>query len=240
MPKTWGVSGQRLILNVNVRFTSQQLYDRDEFLNGVAGAKVLEVVGHELVLGPTLTQGSRTIPVRNGGWRVSPGRGPAGTDLLMFYFEVMEEVSREGGDVYCPKGRVYCTCGYFPQTRRPEISRKESLKNEQRQTLERIDSINASMESDQSLLSWNKVTGFRDVTKLTLRAQELRDQIMEAEIRDPESSILKYSQDRSVALSREGGVCCKVNKGLAVEYHILGRVGLGPSASKSSDGQDRG
>lgn len=37
MPKTWGVSGDRIRLHLELEFSPEQLYEREEFLNGVSG-----------------------------------------------------------------------------------------------------------------------------------------------------------------------------------------------------------
>lgn len=105
MPKTWGESGDRLLLNLAIEFTDEELGDREEFLNGVGGTKALKVVDSELTVGPSLTEGSRTLKVKNGGWRVATEEGAAGTDLLRFYFEIDEVAQHKGCDVYCPKVR---------------------------------------------------------------------------------------------------------------------------------------
>lgn len=103
MPESWGKSGERLLLNLVVDFCPDQLYEREEFLNSLGGAKVLKVIDNELTIGPTLTEDSRKVAVKDGGWRVAPGEGPAGTDLLRFYFEIEEKAQHKNCDVYCPK-----------------------------------------------------------------------------------------------------------------------------------------
>eukprot|EP00980_Cylindrotheca_fusiformis_P031363 scaffold26247_cov127-Cylindrotheca_fusiformis.AAC.1 len=133
MPQTWGISGQRLYLNVELEFSPDQLYEREEFLNGISGTKVLKVVHNEASLSPTMTEGGRKVRVKDGGWRVAPGEGPLGTTVLRFYFELEETTYHNGSDVYCPAGRIYCTCGYFPMEHRHHdgSSMKDVLKLEQ-------------------------------------------------------------------------------------------------------------
>lgn len=105
MPKSWGESGERLLLNLIVEFSPEQLYEREEFLASMSGAKVLKIVDSELTVGPSLKEGSRTIAVKDGGWRIAPAEGPAETDLLRFYVEIEEDAQHNGCDVYCPKVR---------------------------------------------------------------------------------------------------------------------------------------
>ena len=83
MPSDWGVSGSRLLLNLDVDFTSDQLYDREEFLGGVGGANILRVANNELTVAPSLTEGMRKIRVLDGGWRVAKGQGPMGTGMFV-------------------------------------------------------------------------------------------------------------------------------------------------------------
>eukprot|EP00980_Cylindrotheca_fusiformis_P012276 scaffold3001_cov122-Cylindrotheca_fusiformis.AAC.1 len=58
---------------------------------------------------------------------------------------------------------------------------------------------------------------------LRMKANKLAQQMSEAAVKEPERRLLRLSQDQSVGLTKEGGVCCKVEKGLAIEYHILGK-----------------
>jgi hypothetical protein len=55
-----------------------------------------------------------------------------------------------------------------------------------------------------------------------------------ASVREPDNSLLRFTKDMDVGLTKEGGVCCKVEKGPMVEYHILGRFSIAnvePSAA---------
>ncbi len=47
-----------------------------------------------------------------------------------------------------------------------------------------------------------------------------------AMVKDPDKGLLRFSRDGDVGLKKEGGVCCQVNKGVIVEYHILGRFSI--------------
>jgi hypothetical protein len=232
MPPTWGVSGERLYLNLELEFSPEQLlYEREDFLNGIAGTKVLKVVHNEASLAPTMTKGGRKVKVKNGGWRVGPGEGPLGTAVLRFYLELEEQTYHHGSDVYCPAGRIYCTCGYFPRMEHghhhdgssSSSSLKDVLKQEQVAMVAQYEALAAENERDDSLVSWGKLQRGKQMMDLRMKANKLARKIYEAAIREPERSLLRLSQDQSVGLTREGGVCCKVQKGLAIEYHILGK-----------------
>lgn len=227
MPKTWGVSGDRLRLHLELEFSPEQLYEREEFLNGVSGAKLLKVVHGQAELSPTMQQGGRQVRIgETGGWRVAPNEGPMGTSVLRFYFDLEEETRHAGSDVYCPAGRIYCTCGYFPMQDRQQqgrISEKDFLKQEMRQLEAQYATLAAENEADTNLVSWNKVQRSKKMMDLRMQATKLNTKMHEAQVREPDRSLLRLSQDQSVGLTREGGVCCKVQKGLAIEYHILGK-----------------
>lgn len=70
-----------------------------------------------------------------------------------------------------------------------------------------------------------------------MEAKELNLKMHHARIREPEKELLRLLKDGSVGLTREGGVCCKVRKGMAIEYHILGRFGVASIENKKSDVQ---
>lgn len=64
MPKTWGTSGERLNLSFQARFTSSQLYEREDFLRGgYSNSKILLVKDGQAILGPSLTEGQRVYNV---------------------------------------------------------------------------------------------------------------------------------------------------------------------------------
>jgi len=238
MPKTWGVSGERLLLSLEVKFTEDQLYEREEFLNGVGGAKIVHVVQNKLTLGPSMTEGSKVVTVKDGGWKIGKGEGPMGTDILRFFVEVTNQVGHQGGDIYCPQGRIYCTCGYFPmQDQLQSLSAssnsnlrgsgvKEQLKNKQDELRQKYDRISEELEEDTSLFSIKKVRLTKDLVQCRLDSGKVTQQLNEALVREPSKSLLRLSRKQNVGLTREGGVCCKVTKGVAMEYHILGKFGV--------------
>lgn len=235
MPKTWGVSGERLLLNLEVEFTPKQLFDKEIFLNGLGGSKVLRVVSNELTLGPSMTEGSRNVRVKDGGWKICVGEGPMGTDILRFYVELEKEVRHQGGDVYCPAGRIYCTCGYFPQNGTSLSNKRMVLRKKQNELEKKEQGLWEALDADESLFGLNKLKIRTELFQLGLDASKLNEQLKENMVRDPEKSMLRMSRKRDVALTREGGVCCKVTKGVAYEYHILGIFGLASVEPKAEE-----
>ena len=225
MPKTWGISGERLLINLDIEFLPVQLFEREEFLGRLAGSKMLRVKNNQLTLAPTLTEGTRNIRVKDGGWRVSKGEGPLGTDMLKFYLEIEEEVRHQGGDIYCPAGRIYCTCGHFPISSQ-DSGAKERYRKRLETVVSKIERMNDQLESDTSLFSFNKIKLSKDIFQMKVEAQRLNERYNACRVIEPDIDLLKLSKDMSVGLTREGGVCCKVRKGVAIEYHILGRFSL--------------
>jgi hypothetical protein len=227
MPKDWGVSGERLKLNLEFEFTENQLYDREEFLGGIGDARILQVKGNEMTLAPSLTEGSRKIRVLDGGWRVAKGQGPMGTDLVRFYIETEELISRKGKDIYLKPGRIYCNAGYFATNRKGK-GYKAQIKKELDNMILRAEELDVEIEQcgPFSIDRFKKNT---ELFQLKVEMQRKADLFRSASVAEPSSSILKFSPRGDVGLTREGGVCCKVNKGISLEYHILGRFYISPS-----------
>lgn len=227
MPKTWGISGDRLYLNLELEFTPGQLYEQEDFFNGVSGSKVLNVIHNEANLAPCMQEGGRRVRVKNGGWRVVPGEGPMGTAVLRFFFDVEEETRHRGSDVYLPSGRVYCTCGYFPMGARSNadggLSKREELEKEVHELELEYQGLQNANDGDDNLFSLTKLKRAKDMMDIRRAATELGKAIQQERMREPERSLLRLSQDQSVGLTREGGICCKKQKGVALEYHILGK-----------------
>lgn len=228
MPKTWGTSGQRLNLSFVAEFTPSQLYERDDFLRGgYANAKILHVVDNEVRLGPSLDEGERMYKVKDGGWQVTRGDGPLGTDLLRFFIELEEKIEHTGGDVYVPKGRVYSSCGYFPFLgggNAPSV--KEAFVKEMETIEEQIVQL---QEQKDAIKNPFNLEGFKlgqEIFRLNREADRVSDRLSFMAVREPDKNLLRFSQDGDVGLTKEGGVCCQVNKGPVVEYHILGRFGI--------------
>jgi hypothetical protein len=240
MPKTWGVSGERLLMNLEMEFTTAQLYDREEFLNGIGGSKILHVVNNEAMVAPTMKEGAKRVRVRDGGWRVAPQEGPIGTSVLRFYLELEEEALHQGSDVYCPIGRIYCTCGYFPMAERTKTNAeggtgglKEGVNKQLRDLEAKYGRLQTENDADTNLVSWEKVQRAKQMMDLRMSATKLNHKMHEAHVQEPDKALLRLSQDQSVGLTKEGGVCCKVHKGLAVEYHILGRFEIASMSNRA-------
>lgn len=222
MPKTWGASGKRMLLNLEICFEPDQLYDREEFLEGVGNAKVCRVVHHELNIAPTMTEGiKRVLTLKDGGWRIVKSAGPLGTDVLRFYIETDSEIRQ--GDVSVPPGRIYFTCGYFVMHRPSGI--KDYLRSQIAEIEERMIKIREELQ-EEGFFSLKRLKSSKELFELELKEAASQKALNEAAVVEPDKSLLRVSRRGDVGLTREGGVCCKVKKGPVTEYHILGRFGV--------------
>jgi len=183
-------------------------------------------VDNEIRLSPSVTEGERIFKVKDGGWQISQGDGPLGTNVLRFYVEVDEEITHTGSDVVVPQGRIYCSCGYFVTGNKDsDSSMKETLEQE----LKGIEEKMNQLQDQKSQLGFFNLDGIklsREMSKLDKQAERVVGQLNYAAITEPESRILRFSNDGTVGLTKEGGVCCQVRKGPLLEYHILGRFGI--------------
>lgn len=235
MPEDWGVSGERLLLSLELEFTDNQLFEREDFLGSIGDAKVCKVRNNELILSPSITEGRRTIKVKDGGWRVVKGAGPKGTDLLRFYIETYQDIRRdnEKSDIYCPSGRIYCSCGYFPTMTTLSSGIKDRCKRQLDAMIEQETKLEEEIASmDGFTQAIDKVVKSTKLFRLRVEMAQVVDRYNDAAVTEPDSSILQFSQDGNVGLTKEGGVCCKVEKGIAMEYHILGKFSLASRAEQ--------
>ena len=227
MPKTWGISGERLLINLEVCFTTQQLHEREDFLAGIAGSKVCHVIDQQCTVGPTLSEGSRTFKVSDGGYKICKNDGPLGTDLLRFYIDVQEIIQHKESDVYCPKGRVYCTCGFFPENKGTIANTKLHIRRDLQDVELEILNLQQSIDKESNWLT--KMSLMKQMFQLTnFKKTDLQRKLMAAQVTEPDTALLRFSRKKDVALTKEGGICCKVFKEAGrFEYHILGKFGVG-------------
>eukprot|EP00555_Chaetoceros_dichaeta_P012889 CAMPEP_0198261830 /NCGR_PEP_ID=MMETSP1447-20131203/10476_1 /TAXON_ID=420782 /ORGANISM="Chaetoceros dichaeta, Strain CCMP1751" /LENGTH=342 /DNA_ID=CAMNT_0043949873 /DNA_START=382 /DNA_END=1410 /DNA_ORIENTATION=+ len=233
MPKDWGVSGDRLLINLQIDFTGQQLYKREDFLGGLGGARILKIKDNQMTLSPSVREGIQTIRALEGGWRVAKGQGPMGTDILRFYLEVEERISHTDGDVYCPAGRIYCNCGYFPMNR-PDSGRKQRYREQLESMEEMANGLQSEMEEDTAFFSLGKIQKSSELMRIRVEMQKTAEMYTAARVMEPDGSLLKISNDGRTGLTKEGGICCKVEKSMGTEYHILGRFSIAPVNSRDS------
>eukprot|EP00957_Ditylum_brightwellii_P120908 9221616-Ditylum_brightwellii.AAC.1 len=72
-----------------------------------------------------------------------------GTDILRFYVELEKEVRHQGGDVYCPAGRIYCTCGYFPQNGTSLSNKRMVLRKKQNELEKKEQGLWEALDADE-------------------------------------------------------------------------------------------
>lgn len=249
MPPDWGKSGKRINVSFVAEFAPSLSRERDDLLlrggraggDGANPAKVLRVVDGIATLGPSTTVGSRVYAARDGGWRVARGEGPAGTDLLRFYVDVDGRMAHDddGCDVYVPGGRVYCSCGYFPfatggsggggsstSSSSYGATTRESLVEEMRIIAERVTRLRRKKDGIRNPFDLDGIRISREISRLKREAGVVNYKLNFAAAKEPDKRLLRFSKYGDVGLTKEGGVCCQVNKGPMVEYHILGRFSI--------------
>jgi len=197
MPKTWGVSGERLFVSLEVVFSDEQLYEREDFLGSIGDARVLKVLNDEVTLGPGIREGSRTYKVKGGGWRIAKGQGPMGTDLLRFYIECDSEIRHKGGDVYVPAGRIYATCGYFPMNH-PRSWEKANLERNLEDIQIRGERKQEEM-SKEGTFSLKRFSLYRELVQLKIDAENITSKLNDARVRDPDMSLLREFRKQYVS-----------------------------------------
>lgn len=116
--------------------------------------------------------------------------------------------------MYCPAGRIYCNCGYFPQNRESN-GYKDRLKKQLNGMILRAEELDEEIAAE-GLFSINRFKSWTELQRLKVSMQETAERLMGASVAEPNESILKMSQDGTVGLTKQGGVCCKVNKGIAI------------------------
>jgi hypothetical protein len=109
---------------------------------------------------------------------------------------------------------------------------KDAIRKEQDELSTKYEKLNRDNEEDTAMFSFKKVQRSKQLFDIRMDAQELNNRMNKARIREPERDLLRLSRDKTVGLTREGGVCCKVPKGLAIEYHILGKFGVAAVENK--------
>lgn len=203
MPKDWGKSGQRLNLSFTADFTPSQLFDREDFFRGgYSNAKILSA--DQITLGPSLSEGQRTFKVKNGGWQVTRGDGPMGTDLLRFFIELDEEITHTGADVYLPKGRIYMSCGYFPFMNDGKNGMKDAVKDEIKKIEGQIVQLQKKKDDIKNPFNLERIKLSRDIFKLKQDLDLLQQRLSFAMVRQPDKKLLRYSPTGDVGLTKEG------------------------------------
>lgn len=253
MPPEWGASGSRLRFQVVLDFTNETTSSTDDFftlLGAVAGSantggaasstattttttgalvkkcRIVEAFCYPHGVGSS-SIGRRTLPVApEGVFQVVQGQGPAGTDLVRFYIQLYQPISYEDCDVHVPAGRLYGTCGYFANTPHSHAC-KERLGQQLQQLTHHYEELLNEGRMDTQLFSMDQIRRMKEQWDLRRQIEAVNKQLQAARARDPERAQLRISKRGDIALTKDGGVCCKIHQGVAVEYRILGRMELG-------------
>ena len=112
---------------------------------------------------------------------------------------------------------------------------KDAIRKEQDALSREYEKLSRENDEDGSIISLKKMSRSKRMMDIQMEARKLNEKMNNARVREPEKDLLRLSRDGAVGLTREGGVCCKVQKGLAIEYHILGRFGIAAMEHKDHE-----
>merc|ERR1712150_295364 len=80
---------------------------------------------------------------------------------------------------------------------------------------------------NEGFFTLKKMHLMKDLLQLKTDIYDLRATLNDASVMDPDMSILRISKNADVGLTKEGGLCCKVQMSRAMtEYHILGKFAI--------------
>ncbi|GAX11898.1 hypothetical protein FisN_17Lh193 [Fistulifera solaris] len=243
MPPEWGASGDRLRFQVVLDFTPEFTATSDEFfMASSAPTKVCKVVdGFVFPSGVgSHSVGRQALPAdATGIYQVARGQGPAGTDILRFYITLDEDLTFKDhkSDVVVPAGRIYGTCGYF-STSPHSHAVKDLLAKHYHDLVMQYETLQQQMDNDTRLFSIEHVKRLKEQWSLRKRIESAAKDVERARQKDPERSQLRLSSKGNVALTKDGGVCCKTVKGVAIEYRILGKMEVGCMGHRDNNSED--
>jgi hypothetical protein len=212
-----------LLIHLVLDFTADELQDHDDLLRSgfsTSPAKILRVK-ESWVGASSWTEGrQRNVLIKGtGGWKVLPGQGPKGIDILRFYVDVQEDIchDKEHSTLRCPARRVYCTSGFFSMNHHCESEAyKDYLQGELDRLVNKYEDLTIQDEADEQFFSVEKVKRTKKMMDLRKQIRATTELITQARIRDPEKAMLR--------LSRKGQVCYKEIKGVSAEYIALGKI----------------
>jgi hypothetical protein len=230
MPPAWGKSGGRLRVEVHCTFSTAVVPNCKDpfFAHSSEPVRAIEII--EAFVWPTnIGVGRRPLAMTDpnaGRYQICPGVGPAGTDLLRLMIPIPDDLQKD--DVTLNAGRVYGTTGYFGH---PEEGRSQILtavQDEYDRCVAACDKLQRELTSsstEHNFMDWVKLrhaiwTADRALDRATAR-------VTLAGQHYPDHAHLRTDSTGRVGLAKEGGLCVAVHTGLAMEYHILGRMEVG-------------
>jgi hypothetical protein len=226
MPSHWGKSGSRLRVEVHCTFLNQEVENSSDPFFAHATEPVRYILIEEAFAWPTMVGvGRRQLDIapRAGRYQICPGAGPAGTDLLRLMIPIPEDLKKD--DVTLKAGRVYGTTGYFghPDEGRQQII--NAVQEEYDHCLAKCVKLQQELAKSEHFLSWCRSR------QAVWNAESELDHAMErltlAGQHYPDHAHMRTDPSGRVGLAKEGGLCIQVHTGLAMEYHILGRMEVG-------------
>lgn len=228
MPPQWGKSGGRLRVEVHCTFSDAVVKVQNNkdpfFAHSAEPVRYIQI--EEAFVWPTNVGVGRrplTINPNAGQYQICPGIGPSGTDLLRLMIPIPDDLQKD--DVTLNAGRVYGTTGYFG---RPDEGRQQimyAVQDEYDHCLTECTKLQRELTETENVIDWCRVRHAvwtadraldRAMARVTLAGQHY-----------PDHAHMRTDPTGRVGLAKEGGLCVSVHTGLAMEYHILGRMEVG-------------
>ena len=126
-----------------------------------------------------------------------------GTDLLRFFIEVDEEITHTGSDVYIPKGRIYCSCGYFAFTSDGKNGMKDAVRDEIKKIEKQIIELQKKKDDIKNPFNLEGIKISREIFKLKQDLDLLNQRLSFAMVRQPDKQLLRYSPTGDVGFTKE-------------------------------------
>jgi hypothetical protein len=238
MPESWGASGGRLVVPIQVRVDSEACSEPDSFVG--SGANVISPLG-----GPPSTyintKGSQPFEVSGGGWTLEfpPGGNQGLATKLRFWMDVARDADRN--DVFLQKGERLCFAARAWREEELEVGLQQMapiqrLAEETQRRLEAQlshDSGDRRLDGKDGPLETIKAYG--DMTRLVADRDLCRQQRLEALVKYPpvdgDETLPEGPWPGAVewlSLSKSNPVFVVRKQLLGEEFHVVGTWDAAP------------
>jgi hypothetical protein len=227
MPAQWGKSGSHLRVEIHCTFSSSTAVanTKDPFFSHSTEPVRCIQIEEAFVWPTTVGVGRRPLKIdpQAGRYQVCPGVGPAGTDLLRLMIPIPVDLKKD--DITLNAGPVYGTTGYFGH---PDEGRQQIINTVQQEydhCLAECAKLQRELLATDNFVAWCRA---RHAVWTAERALDRAvDRMTMAGHHYPDHAHMRTDPSGRVGLAKEGGLCVSVHTGVAMEYHILGRMEVG-------------
>jgi hypothetical protein len=226
MPETWGASGARLALPLQVTVTSDTVKQGEQDTVVGSGACALLVTGGTTFVS---SKGEQSVDISSGGWKIESPPGKKGRAArLTFWLDVNESAQRN--DVTLPAERIYFTANCWREQELDRGSRAiapivADYEQAQRVLKEKVahDTGDRRLDGKDPI---ETLAAYKDMTELTLYRDEKLRLLRKAEQIYPKNAQELIEgpwpgQEEWLSISPVY-VAVKRKKMLGDEFHIIG------------------